>query len=94
MLNIYDDIPVVVIFSSPMCGPCKSMSKEMDHVRNVMEDNIKIFNVDTDKFPDLGSRYDVKALPCTLLFKNGNTVARIQGIKTAQDLIQQIKDLT
>jgi len=94
MLHVYDDIPVVVTFSSPMCQPCKSMSKEMDHVRDAMEDNIKVFNVDTDRFPDLGSRYNVEALPCTLVFKNGITVGRIQGMRTAQDIIQQIRKLT
>jgi len=94
MLDSYCDVLVLVNFSSPMCLPCKSLDKEMDHVRDAMKDNIKIFNVDTDRFPDLGSRYNVKALPCILLFKKGNPVGRIQGIKTAQDLIQQIKKIT
>jgi len=94
MLDIYYDVPVLVTFSSPMCGPCRSLEKEMDHVRDAMKGHIQIFNVDTDRFPDLGTRYNVKALPCTLLFKNGNPVGRIQGVKTAQDLIQQIKKFT
>jgi len=94
MLDIYHDMTVLVTFSSRMCGPCKSMGKEMDHVRDVMEDDVKIFNVDTDRFPDLSSRYDVKELPCTLLFKNGNPIGRIQGVKTAKDLIRQIKKIT
>jgi len=94
MLDIYYDVLVLVTFSSPMCGPCRSLGKEMDHVRDAMKDNIKIFNVDTDRFPDLGSRYNVKALPCILLFKKGNPVGRIQGVKTAQDLIEQIKKIT
>lgn len=94
MLDIYYDVTVLVTFSAPMCGPCRSMCKEMDHVRDVMKDSIKVFNVDTDRFPDLGARYNVKELPCTLLFKNGHAVGRIQGAKTAQDLIQQIKKIT
>lgn len=94
MLDIYYDETVLVTFTSPMCGPCRSMGKEMDHVRDAMDDSIKVFNVDTDRFPDLSSRYNVKELPCTLLFKNGNVVGRIQGVKTAHDLIQQIKKIT
>jgi len=94
MLNIYHDVPVLVTFSSRMCGPCRTLGQEMDHVRDAMKDSIKTFNVDTDRFPDLSSRYNVKELPCTLLFKNGDPVGRIQGVKTAQDLIQQIKKIT
>lgn len=94
ILDIYYDIPILVTFSSNLCGPCRLMKKELDQVRNVMKDRVKIFTIDADRFPQLPSRFQVHGLPCTLLFLNGEPVYRIQGVKQSDDILNQLKKFT
>lgn len=91
VLDVYYDVPILVTFSSRMCGPCKLMKEQLEIVRDIMQDNVVLFSIDTDRFPALGSRYNVKTLPTTLLFKQGNPVYRFSGIKPANELIQQLQ---
>lgn len=91
VLDVYYDMPVLVTFSSRMCGPCRLMKEQLDIVRDMMQDNVVLFSIDTDRFPSLGSRYNIKSLPTTLLFKNGDPVYKFQGIKSANELIKQVR---
>jgi len=59
-LDIYYDLPILVTFTSPLCGPCRVMRNEIDLVRHMMKEKVVFFNIDTDRFPSLGSRYHVK----------------------------------
>ena len=94
ILDVYYDIPILVTFSSNLCGPCRLMKKELDQVRNVMKDRVKIFTIDADRFPQLPSRFSVHGLPCTLLFLKGEPVCRIQGVKQKDDILNQLKKFT
>lgn len=61
MLDNYKDCFVLVSFSSRVCGPCKLMKQELDNVRQMVnKDKVKIFSIDTDRFPYLGSKYKVE----------------------------------
>ena len=65
MLDNYSDCSVLVSFSSRVCGPCKLMKEELNRVRQMVnEDKVKIFSIDTDRFPHLGSRYEVEGESC------------------------------
>ena len=59
-LEIYYDMPILVSFTSSLCGPCKVMKKELEQVRQTLQEDVIIFHIDTDRFPTLGSRYNVK----------------------------------
>ena len=59
-LEIYYDLPILVSFTSSLCGPCKVMKKELEQVRQAFQEDVIIFHIDTDRFPSLGSRYNVK----------------------------------
>jgi len=91
MLTKYTDTPVLVSFYATWCGPCRLMKKELEAVRELVGDELKIFAVDTERWPHLGARYDIEGLPTAVLFKNGEIVHRLEGFEKAETLVQEVK---
>mmetsp|Transcript_37 Transcript_37/g.62 ORF Transcript_37/g.62 Transcript_37/m.62 type:complete len:151 (-) Transcript_37:233-685(-) len=94
MLDSHHDDAVLVSFGSKMCGPCRLMQKELDSVRNVLADNnLKVFGVDTERFPSLGARFQVSGLPTVMLFKQGKVLHKMEGLHKADDVVEQVRNL-
>lgn len=72
---IESEVPVLVDFWAPWCGPCKMMAPALDALAKTYEGRAKIVKVDIDQNQDLAMRYHVRSIPMLLLFKDGN----IQG---------------
>lgn len=72
---IESEVPVLVDFWAPWCGPCKMMAPALDALAKTYEGKAKIVKVDIDQNQDLAMRYHVRSIPMLLLFKDGN----IQG---------------
>lgn len=91
MLSTYTGKLVLVAFYATWCGPCMLMKKELESVREILGKDIKIFIVDTERWPHLGARYKVQGLPTTVLFKDGEVLERIEGFERADNLVSSIK---
>jgi thioredoxin len=84
------DTPVLVDFYAVWCGPCVMMSRELATVSTDMGDKIKIVKIDTDKYPNIASRFQIAALPTCVLFKGGKPVERFEGVMPAQQISAKI----
>ena len=87
------DIPVLVDFYATWCGPCQMMAPILEQVGANLRDRLQIVKIDTDKYPNLASKYQIEALPTLVLFKNGQPAERIEGVLQAQQLIQHLSTL-
>jgi len=58
-----------------------------------LKEKVQVVKINTDNYPDLATRYQIHALPTLVLFKNGQPVERIEGVKPAEQLIQQLQPL-
>ena len=67
------------------------MKKELSQVRDMIK--LRMFAVDTELYPHVGTRFEVGALPCLLVVQNGEPVLRIEGVQTAEEVIQQIQTI-
>lgn len=85
------DLPVLVDFYATWCGPCQMMAKILEEVNAQMPGKIKIVKIDTDKYEQLAVENHVYALPTLVLFKNGQSVDRIEGVMQTADLIQRLQ---
>ncbi len=85
--------PVLVDFYATWCGPCQMMAPILDQVKSQLQDRLQIVKIDTDKYPQLASDYQIEALPTLVLFKNGEPVHRIEGLVQVQQLIEQLQPL-
>ncbi len=90
MLQSFEE-PVLVDFYATWCGPCQMMSKELQKLGDEMVGQVKVAKVDTDKYPQLGSKYDIEGLPTCVLFKNGQPVHRIVGMIPSAKIKEEIE---
>jgi thioredoxin len=84
------DLPVLVDFYATWCGPCQMMSKILEQVNSELQGQLKIIKIDTDRYPQIASQYQVQALPTLILFKGGKSVDRLEGVLPAEQLINRI----
>jgi thiol-disulfide isomerase/thioredoxin len=93
MLLNFGSSLVVVSFSTDLCGPCRLMKKELSRISTNIGDGVKVFSVDTDKFPKLGARYNISVLPTLVVFKEGQIQDRIEGIGKAHSVEERLRGL-
>lgn len=91
MLITCGDSLVIVTFSTNLCGPCRSMKKELGEVSSIIGNDIKMFAIDMEKFPKLGTRYGVEILPTVVIFKGGEVFDRIEGVESADKVVERLR---
>ena len=74
----------LVKFGAPWCGPCRQLAPIMEALD---EEGYPAFEVNVDEEQDLTSKYGIRSVPTTLVFKNKELVQTIVGVKSKQDLI-------
>jgi thioredoxin len=87
------EVPVLVDFYATWCGPCQIMSPILEQVGVELKNRLQVVKIDTDKYPDIASQYQIQALPTLVLFKNGQPVERIEGVVQAPQLVQHLQNL-
>ncbi|HEY9832705.1 MAG TPA: thioredoxin [Stenomitos sp.] len=85
------DVPVLVDFYATWCGPCQMMAPILDQVNAQLKGRLQVVKIDSDKYPQLASQYQIHALPTLVLFKNGQPVDRIEGVLPAEQIIQRLQ---
>lgn len=73
------EIPVLVDFWAPWCGPCRAMSPVLDELSKEYEGRVRICKMNVDENPVTSQNYQVRAIPTMVLIKNGKTVEQITG---------------
>jgi thioredoxin 2 len=76
---ISSDVPVLVAFWAPWCGPCRVTVPEFEKAARRLEPGFRLVKVNTDIVSVLGERYAVQAIPTLILFSRGRELARWNG---------------
>lgn len=87
------DVPVLVDFYATWCGPCQMMAPILEKVNTQLKGRLQVVKIDTDKYPQLASQYQIHALPTLVLFRNAQPVDRIEGVLPAEQIIQRLQSL-
>ena len=85
------EIPVLVDFWAPWCGPCKMLGPVLEEVAAANDSRLKVVKVNVDENPDLAQKYEVMGIPAMFLFKNGQVIDNFAGAMSKQVLTEKIE---
>lgn len=85
--------PVLVDFWAEWCGPCKLIAPLLDEIAKEKGDTVKVAKVDVDQNQSLSARYNIRAIPTLLFFKDGQLRDQVTGMTSKKDLLGRIEAL-
>jgi len=82
------DIPVLVDFWAPWCGPCRAMAPQFEAAARTLEPGVRLVKVNTEEAQRLGASLQIRSIPTLALFVGGREVARQPGAMGAADIVR------
>jgi thioredoxin 2 len=86
-----NDIPVVVDFWAPWCGPCKMMAPAFEQAAAQLEPQVRLAKLNTEEAQNIAGQYNIRSIPTLVLFRNGREVVRQPGAMGAADIVRWVQ---
>ena len=85
------DLPLVVDFWAPWCGPCRQMAPHFAQAAGRLEPRYRLAKVNTEEEQELAARFGIRSIPTLVVFRRGAEVARTSGAMPAEALVGWVR---
>jgi len=84
----HSDIPLLVDFWAPWCGPCRMMAPIFAQAASILEPKVRLIKINTEEEQELAGHYHIRSIPTLAIFQSGQEIARHSGAMSQQDLVR------
>jgi thioredoxin 2 len=86
-----DELPVIVDYWAPWCGPCRMMAPEFARAATTLRGKARFAKINTEDYPAISQRLGIRGIPLLILYRNGREVERLTGARPAADITQFVQ---
>jgi thioredoxin 2 len=89
-----NDIPMLVDFWAPWCGPCRMMAPAFVQAAQQLEPEMRLAKVNTEESQELGALYNIRSIPTLAIFQGGREIARQAGAMDTSNIVRWARSNT